>query len=394
MRCAPERRRKWEDPRAARINQIELAGDRLRETLIWLGIDTRGVPASRLQTLKAAGRIELTRDNIVTSDVRFSLDGAEGTGSGALTFAIPVVFTATVELPSFDLDSYLPQPGTMATVPEIGREDPGRQAAPSRSVDRTPDPLALPKLAVKAKVSRLILGGESSHDVDVDFVVQGNRLELNRLSVRDLVGATIQARGAVSNYGTSPEFDLTYSSRMSDADRVFEYFALPTFINGRIGTAPSTGNISGTLRDITVRDLTVNMLDVAFRAAGTVRMGQNFTFEFSRFSMETADPARLLATATGSSFPEIGPVAATGVFRGDTQEAASVGALRLVGTEMTGQVSTTLAAHPTVTAAVKVSGMLPLDRLMPNGMAANSTIFGVLRRIARAWGSFAHLTAP
>ena len=366
---------KWEDPRATRINQFELAGDQLRETLIWLGIDTRGIPASRLQTLRAAGRVELTKDNIVTSDVRFSLDDAKGTGSGGLTFAIPVVLTATVELPSFDLDSYLPQSGTMATIPEIGRDDPGRQTAPSRAGDGTPDPLPLPKLAVKAKVSRLMIGGESNHDVDIDFVVQGNRLELNRLGVRDLVGATIQARGAVTNYGTSPEFNLSYSSRMSDADRVFEHFALPTFINGRIGTALSTGTITGTLRDITVRDLTVNMLDVAFRATGTVRMGQDFAFNFPRFSMETADPARLLATATGSSFPEIGPVAATGVFRGDTRTAAFAGALRFLGTEMTGQVSTTLDAHPTVTAAVKVSGMLPLERLMPNRMAADSTTF-------------------
>jgi hypothetical protein len=79
----------WERPSCGQIGQIELAGDQLRVTLKWLGIDTEGIPASRLQTLRAAGRIEFTTTQVLTSDVKFSLDGAEGTGSGALVFAIP-----------------------------------------------------------------------------------------------------------------------------------------------------------------------------------------------------------------------------------------------------------------------------------------------------------------
>ena len=360
----------WEDPRAARAGQIELAGDQLRVTLKWLGIDTEGIPASRLQTLRAVGRIELTTTQVLTSDVKFSLDGAEGTGSGALIFAIPVVLSSTLHLPSFDLDGYLPPPKATPGAAAVGSEKASRDAAPGGSATATAQPLPLPKFAIKAKVDSLAYRGETAQDVDADFVAQGDRLDLNGLSVRDLLGAKLEAKGTVADYGTSPKFDLSYTARMSDADSIFDHFGLPTFINGRIGAAFSSGKISGTLSDIAVRDLAVGMLDVTFRATGTVRMGDEFAYDFARFSMQTQNMSRLLATATGSPFPEIGPVSAAGIFRGDTQKASFQGALALLDTQMAGRVSTTLDAHPTVLAQFKVSGTLPLNRLMPGRPAA------------------------
>jgi uncharacterized protein involved in outer membrane biogenesis len=352
----------WEDPHAARVGQIELAGDQLRVTLKWLGIDTEGIPASRLQTLKAVGRVELTTTQVLTSDVKFSLDGAEGTGSGALVFAIPVVLSSTLHLPSFDLDGYLPPPDAAPAAAS-------REVAPG-SDSATSSPLPLPKFAIKAKVDSLSYRGETAQGVDVDFVAQGNRLDLNGFSVRDLLGTKLEAKGTVADYGTSPKFDLSYTARMSDADSIFDHFGLPTFINGRIGAAFSSGKISGTLSDIAVRDLAVGMLDVTFRATGTVRMGEEFAYDFARFSMQTQNMSRLLATATGSPFPEIGPVSAAGIFRGDAQKASFQGALALLDTQMAGRVSTTLDAHPTVLAQFKVSGTLPLNRLMPGRPAA------------------------
>jgi hypothetical protein len=230
--------------------------------------------------------------------------------------------------------------------------------------------LPLPKFAIKAKVDSLSYRGETAQGVDVDFVAQGNRLDLNGFSVRDLLGTKLEAKGTVADYGTSPKFDLSYTARMSDADSIFDHFGLPTFINGRIGAAFSSGKISGTLSDIAVRDLAVGMLDVTFRATGTVRMGEEFAYDFARFSMQTQNMSRLLATATGSPFPEIGPVSAAGIFRGDAQKASFQGALALLDTQMAGRVSTTLDAHPTVLAQFKVSGTLPLNRLMPGRPAA------------------------
>jgi len=96
-----------------------------------------------------------------------------------------------------------------------------------------------------------------------------------------------------------------------------------------------------------------------------VRMGEEFAFDFPRFSMQTLDVSRLLATATGSSFPEIGPVSAAGIFRGDTRMASFKGALTFLDSQMAGTVSTTLDAHPSVLAELKVSGTVPLNRLMP-----------------------------
>jgi AsmA family len=355
----------WEDPGAARAGHIELAGNQLRVTLKWLGIDTDGIPASRLQTLRAEGRIELTTTQVLTSDVKFSLDGAEGRGSGAVVFAIPVILTSTVHLPSFDLDGYVPQPDARPAAAEVVLGRAGRNVAPGGSATETSPPVPPPKFAIKAKVDNLVYRGQSALGVDVDFVAQGRRLDLNGLSVRDMLGAKLEAKGTVADYGITPRFDLSYTAQMSDADSIYEHFGLPTFINGRIGAAFSSGKISGNLSDIAVRDLAVSMLDATFRATGTVRLGEKFAFDFARFSMQTQDVSRLLAAATGSSFPEIGPVSATGIFRGDTEKASFQGALNLLDTQMAGKVSTTLDAHPSVLAEFRVSGTLPLNRLIP-----------------------------
>jgi uncharacterized protein involved in outer membrane biogenesis len=350
-------------PAVQSSGEINLAGPRLRDTLAWLGIDVSGVPADKLQKLDLKGKLASTASGLQISDLAIDLDGQQATGSGAVTFAVPLTAVTTLQLDRFDLDAYMPaEPPAVPIVPAVGAVTAATTAPPATKPAPPPPDKTLPVFGLKAKVAKLVFRKETLSGAEGDISVQGNLLKLSTVKVADLLGAKMNVQGSVSDFGTAPRFDVTFNATMPDADKLIDYAGLPKFANGKIGAASAGGGVSGTLDAITLRDATATLLGATMRATGTLVLGQNFRFDFPSFALQTQDASRLLAVATGRPGASTGAIDATGAFKGDSQRAAFDGSLTAVGTAMTGHIDATLGKRPSIAANLRVPGTLDFDQ--------------------------------
>jgi uncharacterized protein involved in outer membrane biogenesis len=348
--------------------EISVAGPKLRDTLAWLGIDTSGVPADKLQKLDLKGKLASAANGLQIADLAIDLDGQPAKGSGAVTFAVPLTAVTTLQLDRFDLDAYMPIEQPAVPIAPTADATAAVTTAPAATKPATlvppappPPDKTLPVFGLKAKVAKLVFRKETLSGVEGDIAVQGNLLKLNTVKVADLLGAKMDVQGSVSDFGTAPRFDITFNATLPDADKVIDYAGLPKFANGKIGAASAGGGVAGTLDAITLRDATATLLGGTMRATGALALGQNFRFDFSSFALQTQDASRLLAVATGRPGASTGAIAASGAFKGDAQHVIFDGNLTAVGTAMTGHIDATLGKRPNITANLRIPGTLDFD---------------------------------
>ncbi len=331
---------------------FELSGGKLRDTLAWLGVDASGVPAGRLQSVKASGKLKSAAGGLQLTDATFQVDDLQGKASGTAKLGLPVAASLQVELDRVDLDAYLPASSPATMLPAV---TPPAAAPPAK-----PDPAAA-NLGLKAKIAKLVWRGETLNAVDGDVAVQGNVLKLNALQVGDFLGGKASLKGTVTDFAKAPRFDLSVNASAPDTDKVLHYLRLPTFLNGKIGAASATGGVSGTLQAFTLRDLALNFLGVSGRATGTLTVGDAFAFDFSSFALQSSDVSRMVSVASGKTMTGLGALQASGSLKGASQKATFNGELTARGTPMNGTIDASLAERPKVTANLKVPGVLDLD---------------------------------
>jgi len=330
---------------------FDLSGNKLRETLAWLGIDAAALPKDRLTGLKANGKLKSAAGGLQITDVAFEMDDLKGKASGAVTLGLPLAASLQLDLDRLDLDAYLPQPSSSVSIL------PTPAAAPAPSSEA---PAA--NLGLKAKIAKLVWRGETLSGIDSDVAVQGSVLKLNNLQIGDLLGGKAALKGTVNDFTRAPRFDLTFNAQASDTDKVLNYLRLPGFLNGKIGAASATGGVSGTMEALTLRDVALNFLGVSGRASGTLKTGDAFVFDFPTFSLQSQDMSRLVGVASGKTMNGLGAISASGSLKGASQKATFTGDLSARGTPMNGTVEATLGERPKVSANLKVPGVLDLDQ--------------------------------
>lgn len=338
--------------------EFSLAGTRLRETLAWLAIDTSGVPAGKLQGLSINGKVAATANSLQISDLAMDLDGRRATGSGSITFGLPLTVATSVQLDSFDLDAYLPKPSETAVI-----ADPAALEAPASSPAAAPGQpdKTLPVLGLKAKVAKLVYRGGTLSGIDADLAVQGNLLKVNGLKVADLLGAKFDLKGQVADFGTRPRFDLTFNATMPDTDKLLVYAGMPKFLNGKLGASTVGGSVAGTMEALTLRNASVTAAGATARATGSMVLGDKFAFDLSNFALQAQDASGLVSVATGKAQSGLGGLAAQGAFKGNDQRASFEGNLTAIGTQMSGRIDATLGTRPNISANLRIPGTLDLD---------------------------------
>ncbi|HEY6715481.1 MAG TPA: AsmA family protein [Reyranella sp.] len=379
--------------------EFSLTGPKLRDTLAWLGIDTSGVPAGKLQKLDLKGKLASTASGLQIAGLTVDLDGQQATGSGGVTFAMPLVATTTLQLDRFDLDAYMPPEQPAAPIAPTADAAKAVTATPTSAAPATLVPPApplpdktVPIFGLKTKVAKLVFRKETLSGVEGDVSVQGNLLKLNTVKVADLLGARLDVHGSVTDFGTAPRYDLTFNATMPDADKVIDYAGLPKFINGKIGPASAGGGVVGTMDVIALRNATATLLGGTMRATGTLALGQNFHFDFSNFALETQDASRLLAVATGRAQGGTGAITAVGAFKGDEQHVIFDGNLTAVGTAMTGHIDAILGKRPNITANLRIPGTLDFDHWL--GVSAGPAPAAPVQAAAAAAPEAAAASAP
>ena len=340
----------------AASGEFSVRGSRLRETLAWLGVDTAGVAADRLQTLDVSGTMMSAADKVQVNAASFSVDGGVATGSVALNLAPPLSAVAHVQIDRLNLDAYLAGP---ATGPDTRAAPADAPPAPSAAAPSGP---AAPSFGLKVKAANVVFRGKTLKGIDADVAVQGRLLKLNALKVADLLGAKGDLSGSVTDFSTSPRVDLAFNVTMPDTDRVLDYAVLPKFLNGTIGASTASGQVAGTMGGLAVRNVSVTMLGTTATAAGSVVLGSGFRFDFARFSLQAADVSQLVSVASGSPQTGLGALSATGTFKGNAERAAFNGDLTALGSEMTGTIDATIGTRPNITATLKVPGTIDVDQ--------------------------------
>jgi uncharacterized protein involved in outer membrane biogenesis len=338
--------------------EFSLVGTRLRETLAWLAIDTSGVPAGKLQALSINGKVAATANSLQISDLAMDLDGQRATGSGSITFGLPLTVATSVQLASFDLDAYLPAPREPSVV-----ADPAASTAPApapAAAPAAPDK-TLPTLGLKAKVANLVFRGGTLNGIEADLAVQGNLLKVNALKVADVLGAKFDLKGQVADFGTAPRFDLTFNATMPDTDKLLVYAGMPKFLNGKLGASTAGGSVAGTMEALTLRNASVTAVGATARATGSLVLGDKFAFDLSSFALQAQDASGLVSVATGQPQTGLGGLVAQGAFKGNDQRASFEGNLTAIGTQMSGRIDATLGKRPNFTANLRIPGTLDLD---------------------------------
>ena len=375
--------------------EISIAGPRLRDTLGWLAIDVSGVPPGRLQRFDLRGKLSATDSGLQVADLVVELDGQRATGSGSVTLGMPFTATAAIQVDHFDLDAYMPAEPAAATPASVEAATAVAQTVvPSLLVPAAPPPpdATTPVFGLKAKVAKLTFRGQTVGGIESDASVQGNLLKLGALKVADLLGAKLDAKGTVTDFGTNPRFDLAFNAALPDTDRVLEFVGLPKFVNGRIGQASVVGGVVGTPDALALRDTSVTMLGSTARLTGGLALGRSFHFDFPSFSLQTQEAGQLLAVATGRpQAAGIGAISAAGAFRGDAQRVAFDGSLSALGTAMTGRLDATLGARPNITANLRVPGVLDVDQWLGVSAVPPSASAGA---VAAAAGGAATAARP
>jgi uncharacterized protein involved in outer membrane biogenesis len=301
--------------------QFSLVGPKLRETLAWLAVDVSAVPPSKLQRLSLRGRMSSTGGNVQVSDAVFELDDLKGSGGVTVTFSVPLSIVTSINLDTLDLDSFL-----------VKAPSAQQGAAPSAVAPaRASGPAAVgPTVGLKAKVARLIYNKETIQGVDVDVALRGSTLRLNDIKVSNLGGGRLAVRGTVANYSTpAPRPDIAFNFEAPDLSRVLKVAG--TTAPSDLGAVSASGGIAGSLEQLTLRDVAVNMAGQSVKATGTLAL--------------------------------------PGASKGAPQSAAYKGNLVLNGQSLDGSIDARLTGRTTVNADLRAS-VLDLDRIGGSGGGA------------------------
>lgn len=344
---------------------FSLAGNRLRDTLAWLGVDTSGVPVGKLQSLSVNGKLDSTAGSVNVIDASLQLDDGEpAKAAGSLTFGPPFMVSATLNIDRFDLDAYMPK----EPAPAASAADATAPPAPATASPPPPDK-STPKFQLKSKVAKLVYRRETLSGVDANATMQGNLLTLEGIKVADLLGAKLDLKGTVADFARRPRFDLTFNATVPDTEKLLDYARLPKFVNGKIGPSSASGGVAGTLEAVTLRNVTLTMLGATAHATGALKLGDTVSYDFVNFSLQTPDAGRLIAVAAGRApTTSVGAIAANGTLKGTDKRASFSGAFDALGTRTQGTLEATLGARPNVTAKLRVPGTFDVDQWL--GVAA------------------------
>ena len=298
--------------------QFSLVGPKLRETLAWLAVDLSSVPPSKLQKLSLKGRMSSTGGNVQVSDAVFELDDLKGSGGVTVTFGVPLSIVTSVSLDTLDLDSFLVKTPAQQKPATPSSAATGPASAPA---------VAGPSVGLKARVARLIYNRETIQGVDVDVALRGNTLRLNDIKISNLGGGRLAVRGSVANYSAPmPRPDIAFNFEAPDLSRVLKVAGATA--PSDLGAVSASGGIAGTIEQLTLRDVAVNMAGQSVKATGTL------------------------------SLP--------GASRGAPQSAAYKGNLVLNGQALDGSIDARLTGRTTVNADLRAT-TLDLDRIGGSG---------------------------
>lgn len=263
--------------------EVETTVNDLRGVVAWLGLDIPNVPADRLRKLSLMTKVFAKPSQVQMAGLDLRLDNSRLTGGVTVAVRDRPSFGANIVVDRLNVDSYLPQPAqvgnaTPATSKPAKATDPdGKTAGAPTATPNAANPLAGLAILdtfdanVKAHLKTLVYQGAQIKDVVVDGTLYNGSLDLRRLSVAKLAGATVKIKGGLVNLAGLPEAKgLTFDIDIPDLSRVARLAGAGLPMDGKkLGPVSVGGRLDGNLLKPKI-ETTLNVADATVTVAGII----------------------------------------------------------------------------------------------------------------------------
>jgi AsmA-like protein len=291
----------------------------------WL--EGRPTPQSELRPLNLRGDLTLAGDKVAVDRLTAEFDRKSISGNLAYTFAAddrPARLNAAIKTPDIDIDAALGF---------------GKALLAGSGIERPRD------MTIAADIGHATIAGLDARSLSAQVTVDGNGLQIDRLSVADLGGAAFSASGRIAT-APSPQGSLTVNLDARDMTPVITLLgrvapksaelaarSAPAMAPARLravltvdGVAPAARakfSVDGSLGKVSLALNGETAADMASLGAGDAKLSGKLTAGDGRQLLAVLGLDRFVAAGTGAGVLSID---ASGPLRGDMQVSAKLDA--------------------------------------------------------------------
>ncbi len=237
--------------------EVESSVGDLRAVLSWLGQNLNGVKPDRLRKLTLATHVVAVPEQLQLTGLDVQFDSSRLTGGIALALSKRLSFGADLTIDRLDLDAYLPQSSPKKKASPKQNKETAKPEAGSGAEKpvKEKDPLSALKLAgeidanLKMAVKSLVFRGARIKDVTIDGTLYDGGLEIRKLGVAHVAGASLSLSGAIKDLAGSPKAtNLAFMAQVGDMGAVLSVAGLdPALAPKGLGPVKVAGRIDGNL---------------------------------------------------------------------------------------------------------------------------------------------------
>lgn len=307
--------------------ELEITVSDLRGVMNWLGVDPAGIGPDRLRKMALATRVVAVPSHVQLTGLDLQLDSSRLTGGMTVALTKRPSFGADLTIDRLNLDAYLPKtPAKKAkAAPQAASKDKG--GAKDAKAKMAENPLAGLKVLtgldanLKTRIKSLTFRGTRIKNVFVDGTLYNGRIEIRRLDIARMAGASVSLKGVVDGLGGVPTAKgLTFDVKADDVPQLLKFAGIDT------GAAPK-GLGSVTLKGRIDGNLLAPKLDLSLSGAGATATlnGQLDGLGFLpavkelKLRLKAQDASRLLKLAgiDAPALKKLGAVDLSGIIDGN-----------------------------------------------------------------------------
>lgn len=339
------------------VGRLELASDRLRDLLTWVGVDVASVPADRLGRFDLATDVDASGRQVSLSDLAIELDSTRASGGLVLALGERPGIGLGLAVDRLNVDAYMPAGGGGATTGGGGGGAAGG------------DPLAAFDANLDLRVGSLTYQGVPVGDVRIVGALQNGTFRFDELKLGVIAGGSLSYAGTLAP--AEPRFDGTLTLSTSKPEELAMLAGLDPGMLSQIGSFDLTADIDGTPDDL---DVNANLAALGgdFSANGRLTGGTASTL---KVTVQHPNVAKL-ADALGQ--PGVVPAGFGGI---DASTTVALGQDSVSLSDLSGQVgplaikrgtlSVGTAGRPRIDADL-VTGVIDLGALTDGGGGGSS----------------------
>lgn len=249
---------------------IDTTVNDLRGVLSWLKLDPPPVPADRLRKLALKSQISATPEQVQVAGLDVRFDGSRLQGGITVALRQRLGFGAALVLDRLNLDAYLPakptaaQPKPAANAGATPRAGTGTSSSDGEAAPAKPASAGNPLAGLAAldtfdanfnvHVKSAVYAGAPLKDVVAEGTLYNGALELKRLSIGRLAGASANVSGLIEGLSAIPAAKaLRFNATVPDLGALARIAGTKLPLDtGKLGAVSLKGRLDGSLLAPTV----------------------------------------------------------------------------------------------------------------------------------------------